>query len=107
MSSPLGLDSSVLAAIKKILLDSLKDRSQLSVSFFGSRANGKYKQYSDLDLWIECRPSLSLRDKTKLLEQFEESDLAITIDIVTPETCLPEYLPQIQNEKKLWFCESN
>jgi predicted nucleotidyltransferase len=84
----------------------LKLKSRYQVWVFGSRAKSTYKQYSDLDLWVDSQPALSLSEISKLHQLFEESDLAITVDIVTPETCLPEYKNQILSEQKLWFGSS-
>lgn len=103
MSDPGGLSAAALTEIKQILSKTLKSKPKAMIYFFGSRARGNYRKYSDLDLWIEANPPLSQREITNLLETFEESDLSQKIDIVTPEICLPEYLNSIQKEKVLWF----
>jgi predicted nucleotidyltransferase len=103
VTEPGGLSAAVIEAIKNSLIDSLKAKSDFKIYVFGSRAKNNYKKYSDLDLWIESKPSLNQREVTNILEKFEESDLAVKVDVVTPENCLPEYAESIQNEKKLWF----
>lgn len=103
MSSFTGLSEKPLTEIKKILLQTLEYKINCHVFVFGSRAKNTYKQYSDLDLWIECRPELSVKEIANLKQLFDESNLAITVDVVTPEICLPEYKNQILAEKKLWF----
>lgn len=103
MIEPKGLTKNTTEEIKKILLSHLPSKKKLFVYIFGSRSKNTYQKYSDLDLWIEADPPLSAREITHILEQFEESNLAIQIDIVSPETCLRDYLPQIQKEKQLWF----
>ena len=103
MSKLFGLDTSVLNQISTLLTQNLQSKKNYLVYVFGSRARGTHRQYSDLDLWIECDPPLTSAEKTNLDDIFEDSDLAITIDIVTPETCLKAYEPQIKNEMKLWF----
>jgi predicted nucleotidyltransferase len=100
---PLGLSVDQISQIRKTLVDSLALKKKTKVFVFGSRATGKHKKYSDLDLWIETDPELSQSEISQILEKFEESNLSITVDIVTPESCLPEYLDHIQNQKKLWF----
>jgi len=98
-----GLKQENLDFIKESILKELVHKKMIAVSIFGSRAKNTYRQYSDLDLWIESTPPLSISEKSKLAELYEESNLPIKIDIVTPEQCLPVYLDQINSEKKLWF----
>ncbi|MBL7670655.1 MAG: nucleotidyltransferase domain-containing protein [Bdellovibrionaceae bacterium] len=103
MSEPAGLDIATLQKIKSILLSELEAKLHYVLFVFGSRATSQFRKYSDLDLWIESSPRLTARELSDLHEKFEESDLAIKVDLVTPENCLPVYLPQIGSEKKLWF----
>lgn len=103
MTEPGGLSSAVIVHIEAILLNLFEIKNSYSVFVFGSRVKGNFKQYSDLDLWIETEPKLESHEISYLKDQFEESSIPIKVDIVTPETCLPEYLEQIQSQKKLWF----
>lgn len=91
------------STLKTILLNVLGAKKNYSVYVFGSRATGKNKKYSDIDLWIESEPELSQSEISNLLDLLEMSDLSIKADIVTPSTCLPEYLNRIQQERILWF----
>jgi uncharacterized protein len=49
---------------------------------FGSRATGRARRYSDLDLLIDAGRPLSLDEAALLREAFEESDLPYGVDIV-------------------------
>lgn len=49
---------------------------------FGSRAGGKIKPYSDLDLAIQDSQPLSLLTLGHLKERFAESDLPFSADVV-------------------------
>ena len=49
---------------------------------FGSRATGRARRYSDLDLLIDAGRPLSLAEAALLREGFEESDLPYRVDIV-------------------------
>jgi len=100
---PYGLSESQKAFIKKLLLTELDKFGSLKVYVFGSRAVGKQRQYSDLDLWIETQKPMGRADIEKIYELFLASDLPIKVDIVTPTTCLPEYFENIQAQKILWF----
>lgn len=106
MSEPLGLTSDQLLEIKTHLIRILRDKLKFSIYFFGSRANGGFRKYSDLDLWIESFPEMENKEIADLLETFSESDLPIQIDIVTPEKCLDEYRDEINQSKVLWFTKS-
>ncbi|MGZ3782410.1 MAG: nucleotidyltransferase family protein [Pseudobdellovibrionaceae bacterium] len=101
MSFDLSAENEII--IKKILIDFLSTRKKFSVFVFGSRATGKNKKYSDIDLWIESEPELLQNEITNLMDIFEQSDLTIKVDIVTEETCLLVYKERILKEKVLWF----
>ena len=103
MIKPLGLSNDQSEHIEKVLRAFLKHKAQFTVSIFGSRARGGFRQYSDLDLWIESVPPLNRDEEAELRSSFEESDLPIKVDIVTPETCLESYLENISAERKVWF----
>lgn len=49
---------------------------------FGSRASGRARPYSDLDLSIDCGRRLSLDETAALREAFTGSDLPYKVDIV-------------------------
>jgi uncharacterized protein len=53
-----------------------------SVFVFGSRAVGRTKRASDLDLAIDVGGPLSQTQASNLAEAFEESDLPYKVDIV-------------------------
>ena len=105
-SSPQGLSSSQQKIVSDILHAHLLAKDSFSVSFFGSRSKKTFRKYSDLDLWIETSPSLTRAEIADIYEAMEESDLPIKIDIVTPETCLKEFLPHILSEKVLWYSKT-
>jgi uncharacterized protein len=49
---------------------------------FGSRATGRARRYSDLDIAIDAGRRLSLDETAVLAEAFSESDLPYRVDIV-------------------------
>ena len=49
---------------------------------FGSRAAGRARRYSDLDLVIDAGRQLTLDETAKLTEAFSESDLPYRVDVV-------------------------
>ncbi len=63
---------------------------------FGSRAKGTHKRLSDLDLcYFDEIPNLVISD---LEEQFEESDLPFTIDLVNWHHCKPNFQELIKKD---------
>jgi predicted nucleotidyltransferase len=49
---------------------------------FGSRATGRARRYSDLDLAIDAGRRLTLDETARLGEAFSESDLPYRVDLV-------------------------
>jgi len=66
----------VLAILREYLPEDAK------VWVFGSRATGRARRGSDLDLAIDIGQALSPDTETKLRFAFEDSDLPWTVDIV-------------------------
>lgn len=76
---PVALNADELAVVKAILVRHVPDAS---VWIFGSRATGKSKKYSDLDLCIKANRALGLDVMSAMAEDFSESDLPWKVDIV-------------------------
>jgi predicted nucleotidyltransferase len=49
---------------------------------FGSRATGRARRYSDLDLAIDAGRQLTLDETARLAEAFSDSDLPYRVDLV-------------------------
>lgn len=79
-----------------------RHRDQLHrVRLFGSRARGDYRVTSDVDLAIENDQDI----RNSLLEEFEQSNLPYTFDIVLYDHQMNEKLRDaIDREGKLLFC---
>lgn len=103
MNKNFGLADVHFNFILDTLKSALSSKKNYSVCIFGSRAFGKEKKYSDLDIWIDSTPDFSKVELTSCHTLFEESDLPIKVDIVTPKTCLEDYKPNIERQKVLWF----
>jgi predicted nucleotidyltransferase len=68
---------------RRIVLQVLAEHLPLrcKVWVFGSRAIGRARRYSDLDLAIDAGRRLTLDEAAILCEAFEESDLPYPVDI--------------------------
>ena len=69
---------------RRIVLDLLAEHlpRDVAVWVFGSRAAGRARRYSDLDLAVDAGRPLTLDESAMLREAFEESDLPYRVDIV-------------------------
>lgn len=69
---------------RRIVLDLLTEHLPQGheVWVFGSRATGRARRYSDLDLAIDAGRPLSLDERANLTEAFEECDLPYRVDLV-------------------------
>ena len=64
---------------------------------FGSRAKGKYKEYSDVDIAIDC-PNLEKSIKSKIELEFENSTFPYEVDIVDLNSIKETFKNLIQND---------
>lgn len=103
MNPTWGLSVEQLDAVETILRKSLSQKDSFSIDVFGSRARGDHRKYSDLDLWIESSPPVTPSEIATMSDLFEESELPITVDLVSDETVLSEYRAGIVSEKKSWL----
>lgn len=61
------------------------------VRAFGSRAGGRPKGYSDLDLAIVTRGKLGLAALNEIREAFSQSDLPFRVDVLDWNALSPEF----------------
>ena len=62
---------------------------------FGSRATGRARRFSDLDLALLPDQALDWRILAHLREVFEDSDLPITVDVIDWTQASPEFKKQL------------
>jgi predicted nucleotidyltransferase len=69
---------------RQLVIDILREYlpSDVAVWVFGSRATGRARRYSDLDLAIDAGRQLSFDETGALSEAFSDSDLPYRVDIV-------------------------
>ena len=79
-NSLIAVDTREMAIIRDIVARHLPEDVQAPV--FGSRAGGKPKPWSDLDLVLEGASPLSLSLMAELAEAFDDSELPWKVDIV-------------------------
>lgn len=60
------------------------------VCIFGSRATGRARPFSDLDLLVREPDALSWSQRADLRDAFEASELPFRVDVVTLDDLAPE-----------------
>jgi len=82
VSRPGAID--LTADERRIVLEVLRAHLPpgIQVWVFGSRATGRARRYSDLDLAIDAGRPLTLDDGAELAESFSDSELPYRVDIV-------------------------
>ena len=97
-----GLTESENAFLEQKLIFPLKSKGY-QVFLFGSRANGKYKKFSDIDL-LYVEPAgvdkiIPQHEIFKLLSYLEESTFIYKVDLVKKSEIAKSYLDKIEVEK--------
>jgi type I restriction enzyme S subunit len=88
---------------KKLVKDILQQHvPNCEVYVFGSRATGKEKKFSDLDLVVNCKKSLTIKKISDLKEAFSNSDLPFRVDIVDLFTVDGEFRAKIMKNAKIF-----
>jgi predicted nucleotidyltransferase len=78
-----------LSTVRAILTEHLP--RDVRVYVFGSRAGGKPRRFSDLDLSLEGAEPLSLIEMARLREAFEESLLPWKVDLIDRAAVSPAF----------------
>ena len=76
-----GLTASELREIRSVL--KRYDDKIIKAAFFGSRANGRWRPESDIDLVLYG--PISEREVDRLWTDFSESNLSMTVDVISYE----------------------
>lgn len=66
---------------------------------FGSRATGRARPYSDLDILISATKPLDWQDRADLLDAFEASNLPFRVDIVEESRLAPGMAARVRAER--------
>ena len=82
MTGPLHID--LPADHRRLVLDILGANLPQGAKawVFGSRASGRARRYSDLDLAIDAGRPMTLDELARLTEAFRDSDLPYRVDLV-------------------------
>lgn len=103
--SRFGLSDDQLFLIKKLIQNEFGAETDLKVYIFGSRVKGKQRKYSDIDLAFLSKDKNLNKKISKLNNAIEESRLPYKVDLVNFSELLPEYLPEINKSKKVFWTQ--
>ena len=93
---PIAVSEADWSIIRNILRAHVPDCTAWA---FGSRATGRAKQYSDLDLAINGGKPLGIDLAAQLAEAFAESDLPYKVDIVDWTTASEAFKKVIERDR--------
>ena len=85
-----------LALVRRLLRELLP--AGAAVRVFGSRAGGRVKPFSDLDLLIDVGRRLTFAESADLSEAFSESDLPWKVDLVDRHNLTDAFRRRIEPE---------
>ena len=88
----IDLSPAYLETVRAILL---RKAPGIPVYAFGSRVTGRARKFSDLDLALVPEQALDWRVLARLREEFEESDLPITVDVIDWTQAGPGFKKQV------------
>lgn len=96
MSEKLEIELKNLQLIAQILGQHLS--AETKIFFFGSRARGHAKPFSDVDILIDAGKPLSLAHYSSLITAFDESLLPYKVDVVDAHSISEEFKKSIHKE---------
>jgi predicted nucleotidyltransferase len=85
-------------ALVRRLVEAVLPGAQVAV--FGSRATGRARPHSDLDLLFITPPRLSWAQRAALRDAFEASDLPFTVDLVEAAGLAPGMASRVAAEAR-------
>lgn len=96
-----GLKKEEIEVVRSLLQKCFGNIDDCKVYLFGSRATGKQKPFSDLDIFIKSK-SPEISNKIPLfLEAWEKSSIPYKVDVTEWKDLFKPYVPQINKEKQL------
>ncbi|WP_297277336.1 nucleotidyltransferase family protein [uncultured Brachyspira sp.] len=96
----INLSENEINIIKDILKNHIYEGE---VYIFGSRVRGNNKKFSDIDLAVNINRKLSLSEISAIKDDFDESDLIYTADIIDYNSISEEFKNIIDSNKKIIY----
>lgn len=95
-----GLTESELKFVDEAVVQILKQH-KARIFLFGSRANGKHRKFSDIDLLFWEDPQFPIPSTliSQILTHLEDSNFAYKVDLVRDSELASSYREQVNREK--------
>ena len=91
----------VCAILRAVLMpESPKSQAPVKAWVFGSRATGRARPYSDLDILVSSPAPLGWRARADLQDAFEASNLPFRVDVVEESRLIPTLAPRVLAERQ-------
>lgn len=103
MTNKIALTSQQTTEVCDILRSVLKQtalKTPVEAWVFGSRATGRERPYSDLDILISSPTPLDWRARADLQDAFEASNLPFRVDVVEEARLAPAIAPRVLAERQ-------
>lgn len=94
----IDIEEKYLAEIRRILSEHVSD---CEVRAFGSRLEGKAREFSDLDLVLVGGEKLNWRRIESLKDAFSSSDIPIIVDVIDWHAISDEFRAIIKNNYEI------
>ena len=98
-----GLKLQEILDIKRLFQNFFGDLSDAKIYLFGSRATGKNKEFSDIDIAVNSKTKDLSKRISLFNEAWEGSKLPYKIDFTPWKDIYKPYLPQIKKEKTIFW----
>jgi predicted nucleotidyltransferase len=95
--SGINLDEKSFSIVRDILKRNLTGKD-VKAYIFGSRANGKNRKYSDVDIALKAQKDIEFSTMAKLRCEFDDSNLDYIVDIVDLNDADESFVKHIEND---------
>lgn len=82
----------------KSIINSILQDEKLKIYVFGSRATGKAKKYSDLDLALQSDKKINSDKINKINYELEETTIPYKIDVIDLDTITENFKKYIEKD---------
>jgi uncharacterized protein len=83
------------------ILRAVFTKTPVKIWVFGSRATGRARPFSDLDILVATPTPLDWRARADLQDAFEASNLPFRVDVVEESRLAPTLAPRVLSERKI------
>ena len=94
-------DSAELDSLRRVLLERLHDVTA-KIYLFGSRAEGRARPFSDVDIGIAHDGSVTPAQLSALRDVLDDMNILLTVDLVDLQQASPEFRQRVMRQGVLW-----